>query len=322
MACLRLPDPLERLRCFTYVQLRQQHECPCAAAGDVDPPPRVTVRRRSQHLAMQLQILNGGTEATAVVRQQQQGAYAVANAELASSECGIALLDAEFARASPGRELSPAGDPATSLERSLLERQWTLSLEELSALEKELNPRPRRRGRPRKVEQRVAVEEREVQEQQEPMMWRGLGQKKKKLRTQGQEVEREQEHAMTQERVLAAGQRWIEPNKRRLVTSGKPSARQRRLQARQERLARAPELPAPFTVRPSKKNSDKGRPRGDGLQDYLTAYLRDITRIDLLSKDEEIELSKTLKLGAQLKEVRKKYVSSHVGCSYWIVFSP
>nr|QIE09853.1 sigma factor 1 [Anthoceros angustus] len=298
-ACLRLPDPLERLRGQPQALPRLHYqECACvcaapAAGGAAEPEPRKGARIRAplKHRAMQAGRERDGHrdrgEPVAALREQQAG-YVLEDAAACSSGrgFGLALLDAAFLGASLGlemerereRDFSPAGDPATALERSLLERQWALSLEELSALEQRLNPPPRRRGRP--LKKRVQVEEREREEEQV----------------------QEREPEPGPEQGPGVEERTGDSARRRIMSAGKPSARQRRMQARQQRsAAQAPA--ASLLIR--RKSRDRPRPRPDGLQDYLTAYLRDMTKTELLSRDDEIELSKKIKLGTQLKDVRK-----------------
>lgn len=96
-----------------------------------------------------------------------------------------------------------------------------------------------------------------------------------------------------------------------VVKSGSPSARTRRLESRQRRVAIAgkPTSPDALTIHPLKKYQKGERVRRvkfDGVQDYLTTYLREITKINLLTKQEEVFLSKKLRIGLNLLEERKK----------------
>lgn len=96
-----------------------------------------------------------------------------------------------------------------------------------------------------------------------------------------------------------------------VVKSGRPSARIRRLEARQKRVAAAgkPTNPEVLMIHPLKKyqKGERAKPvKSEGVQDYLTTYLREITKIDLLTKQEEIVLSKKLRIGLNLIEERKK----------------
>jgi hypothetical protein len=107
-----------------------------------------------------------------------------------------------------------------------------------------------------------------------------------------------------------------------VVGSGRPSARSRRLEARKKRLATsAPATPPEvLMIWPMKKYEKGGRVKHvkpESLQDYLTTYMRDITKIDLLTRDEEIVLSKKMQIGANLRECRKKYVES-----LYTIYSP
>lgn len=62
-------------------------------------------------------------------------------------------------------------------------------------------------------------------------------------------------------------------------------------------------------IHPLKKyqKGERAKPvKTEGVQDYLTTYLREITKIDLLTRQEEIVLSKKLRIGLNLIEERKK----------------
>lgn len=186
----------------------------------------------------------------------------------------IALTEDEMSRYSI---MSP--DASTILNQSILEAQWALTLEELMHEEK---------IRERKVTRRT-----------------GTGKSK--------EVKRKK--ASTSETVEGTCTENTESTstltKELVVKSGRPSARTRRLEARQRRVAAAGK-PTPsevLMIHPLKKyqKGERAKPvKSEGVQDYLTTYLREITKIDLLTKQEEIVLSKKLRIGLNLIEERKK----------------
>jgi RNA polymerase primary sigma factor len=166
-------------------------------------------------------------------------------------------------------------DASTILGQSLLEAQWALTLEEL-------------------------LREEKVNELKVSRKAGGKGKVK--------EVQRKDE-------VDAAEETCIESTSstttEEVVKSGRPSARIRRLEARQKRVAAAgkPTNPEVLMIHPLKKyqKGERAKPvKSEGVQDYLTTFLREITKIDLLTKQEEIVLSKKLRIGLNLIEERKK----------------
>ncbi|BBN17499.1 protein MpSIG1 [Marchantia polymorpha subsp. ruderalis] len=189
-------------------------------------------------------------------------------AAVSSPPRGSIVLDEGARVAAPGRELSPAGDAATSLERSRLESQWSLFLSD--AVDRPL-----------------------------PNL-EGMGE------DFGEEVVDVQEEDSAN--GLSDGLKAV-----KVISSGRPSARLRRLEARQRRLSGV-EKPSPmeaFMIHPLRKTessskADKAK-KPEGVQDYLSTYLRDITKIDRLTAEEEIMLSKKIRTGYILKEERKKF---------------
>ena len=170
-------------------------------------------------------------------------------------------------------------DASTILNQSILEAQWALTLEELMH------------------EEKVRV----------PNVTRRTGTEKSKV------ARRKKEKAVedTCTEITESTASTSAPTEELVVKSGRPSARTRRLEARQRRVAAAGK-PTPsevLMIHPLKKYQKGERPKpfkSEGVQDYLTTYLREITKIDLLTKQEEIILSKKLRIGLNLIEERKK----------------
>ncbi|KAG6542489.1 hypothetical protein Mapa_016179 [Marchantia paleacea] len=185
---------------------------------------------------------------------------------ISSPPRGSIVLDEGARVVAPGRELSPAGDAATSLERSRLESQWSLYISD--AVNRNL---PDLEG--------VGVEYGDVVDVQEDSA-----------------------------NGLSDGSKTV-----KVISSGRPSARLRRLEARQRRLSGV-DKPSPmeaFMIHPPRKSdssikAEKAK-KLEGVQDYLSTYLRDITKIDRLTAEEEIMLSKKIRTGYILKEERKKF---------------
>jgi hypothetical protein len=181
----------------------------------------------------------------------------------------VALTEDELSRYSI---LSP--DASTILNQSILEAQWALTLEELMHDAK---------ARERKITRRT-----------------GTGKSKEVRRKIGIE-----------DTCPEGTESTSTSTKKLVVKSGRPSARTRRLEARQRRVATAGK-PSPsevLMIHPLKKyqKGERAKPvKSEGVQDYLTTYLREITKIDLLTKQEEIVLSKKLRIGLNLIEERKK----------------
>jgi len=170
-------------------------------------------------------------------------------------------------------ETSPEREARSILERAILEAQWALSLEKILQSSKQATSQRKQRRKPKLN-------------------------KKKVLEEEAAEVPSGYE----------ASPSGLEPG---VVGSGRPSARSRRLEARKKRLATsAPATPPEvLMIWPTKKYEKGGRVKHvkpESLQDYLTTYMRDITKIDLLTRDEEIVLSKKMQIGANLRDCRKK----------------
>ncbi|KAL2614110.1 hypothetical protein R1flu_025802 [Riccia fluitans] len=177
---------------------------------------------------------------------------------------GSVLLDDQVGTGMQDRELSPAGDAATSLERSRLESQWALYLNDFDS-------------------------EREEDE------WADA-------HVQGSVKLKSNPAVSDSVKTVKSA-----------VKSGRPSARLRRLEARKRRLT-STELPSPmeaFMLHPPRKSDSVTKvekvKKADGVQDYLSTYLREITKIDRLTNQEEIMLSKKIRLGSLLKEEKKKF---------------
>lgn len=185
----------------------------------------------------------------------------------------IALTEDELSRYSI---MSP--DASTILGQSILEAQWALTLEELMREEN-------------KKERKVT----------------------RKAGSKGnlKEVERKKDSTLEEAVEDTCTESTSSTTIELVVKSGRPSARTRRLEARQKRVAAAgkPTNPEVLMIHPLKKyqKGERAKPvKTEGVQDYLTTYLREITKIDLLTKQEEIVLSKKFRIGLNLIEERKK----------------
>lgn len=190
----------------------------------------------------------------------------------------IALTEDELSRYSI---MSP--DASTILGQSILEAQWALTLEELMREEK---------VKKRKVTRKVVKGK-----------LKGVERKKDESTVEAVEAVEAVEDTCTESTSAVTTEL--------VVKSGRPSARTRRLEARQRRVAAAgkPTNPEVLMIHPLKKyqKGERAKPvKTEGVQDYLTTYLREITKIDLLTKQEEIVLSKKLRIGLNLIEERKK----------------
>jgi hypothetical protein len=182
-----------------------------------------------------------------------------------------AQLEEDSADSSMVLEMFPDHDARSLLERAILEVQWALSLEEI-LLSNETTSQLKQRRKP-KLKVKKAMEE-------------------------------EEESSPGSEASLSVK----EPA---LVSSGRPSARSRRLEARKQRLATSgpPTPPEVLMIWPLKKYEKGGRVKHvkpEALQDYLTTYMRDITKIDMLTRDEEIVLSKKMQIGLKLRDSKKR----------------
>lgn len=236
----------------------------------------VAVKKEKKKGALRARKVAGRVESS--VRDHQQTAARALNVlhEHFSSALyqNIALTEDELSRYSI---MSP--DAATILNQSILEAQWALTLEELMHEEK---------VRERKVTRRASTGK--VKE----------AKKKKDFTSEAEE-----------DTCTESTESTSTPTKELVVKSGRPSARTRRLEARQRRVA-ATGKPTPsevLMIHPLKKyqKGERAKPvKSEGVQDYLTTYLREITKIELLTKQEEIVLSKKLRIGLNLIEERKK----------------
>lgn len=219
----------------------------------------------------------GRAEPMSLSRDQQtaRGALSVLHENfLTSMHRNISLLEDEMSRFS-----IDTPDASTILGRSILEAQWTLSLEELMQEEKIKEEKAMVRKQKRKAKAKLKKAEKDAQ-----------------LTAPLEHHEDVSTSSVTDQLV---------------VKSGRPSARVRRMEARKTRVAAAGTLTAPevLMIHPLKKYEKGERVRHvkpEGVQDYLTTYLRDITKIDLLTREEEIILSKKLRIGLNLLSGRKK----------------
>ncbi|CAK9199220.1 unnamed protein product [Sphagnum jensenii] len=182
-----------------------------------------------------------------------------------------AQLEEDFADSSMVVEMFPDHDARSLLERAILEVQWALSLEEI-LLSNETISQLKQRRKP-KLKVKKAIEE-------------------------------EEESSPGSEASLSVKEPAV-------VSSGWPSARSRRLEARKQRLATSgpPTPPEVLMIWPLKKYEKGGRVKHvkpEALQDYLTTYMRDITKIDMLTRNEEIVLSKKMQIGLKLRDSQKR----------------
>ncbi|KAL3678791.1 hypothetical protein R1sor_021747 [Riccia sorocarpa] len=195
-----------------------------------------------------------------------------------SAPPGSVLLDDEGETGIQDRERSPAGDAATSLERSRLESQWALYVSD------------------------------------------ALGRNVPNLDSDRQEDGRTQTNvyssgkvkskpgAKAAAKVVSAGVQTV-----KAIKSGRPSARLRRLEARKRRLTDT-QLPSPmedFLLHAPRKSDSLSKAdkikKADSVQDYLSTYLREISKVDRLTSEEEIMLSKKIRMGTVLKEEKQKF---------------
>ncbi|CAK9199121.1 unnamed protein product [Sphagnum troendelagicum] len=114
-----------------------------------------------------------------------------------------------------------------------------------------------------------------------------------------------------EEILLSSSEASLSVKEPAVVSSGSPSARSRRLEARKQRLATSgpPTPPEVLMIWPLKKYEKGGRVKHvkpEALQDYLTTYMRDITKIDMLTRNEEIVLSKKMQIGLKLRDSQKR----------------
>lgn len=208
-------------------------------------------------------------------QQTARGALSVLHENfLTSMHRNISLLEDEMSRFS-----IDAPDASTILGRSILEAQWTLSLEELMQ------------------EEKIKEEKAMVRKQ------------KRKAKAKLKKAEKDEQVTLPLEHDEDVSTSSV--TEQLVVKSGRPSARVRRMEARKTRVAAAGTLTAPevLMIHPLKKYEKGERVRhvkAEGVQDYLTTYLRDITKIDLLTREEEIILSKKLRIGLNLVDGRKK----------------
>jgi hypothetical protein len=182
-----------------------------------------------------------------------------------------AQLEEDFGDSSMVVEMFPDHDARSLLERAILEVQWALSLEEI-LLSNETISQLKQRRKP-KLKVKKAIEE-------------------------------EEESSPGSEASLSVKEPAV-------VSSGWPSARSRRLEARKQRLATSgpPTPPEVLMIWPLKKYEKGGRVKHvkpEALQDYLTTYMRDITKIDMLTRNEEIVLSKKMQIGLKLRDSQKR----------------
>lgn len=211
----------------------------------------------------------------------------------------FSFLEDEFYRLSLGRDSCDSGSAAsTILERSILEAQWAWSFEEM---ENEANVETVVKRKVRRKSKSKGQKEEEEQGRDLEASWASTSTVRKPLGNETKEEEEQREQKAALESTSNA----------EVVKSGNPSARVRRLQARKKRVAAGgkPTPPEVLMLRPMKKY-EKGEKvrhaKPEGVQDYLTTYLRDITKIDLLTKDEEVILSKKLRIGLNLIDGRKQ----------------
>ncbi|CAM6101799.1 unnamed protein product [Calypogeia fissa] len=196
-------------------------------------------------------------------------ALASAMLERFSSTTSGVVLDDAVTFTSLGRELSPAGDSASSSVRSRLESQWTKFLLDRT----EVDP-----------ESRLLSSLREGKEE---------------------DISVEDENAA----LASSSSSQQQLGDKKVVSSGRPKARLRRLDARRKRMSSAAERPPAdaFTIFPRKRADGKSdHKKVEMVQGYVSTYMREITKIDRLTADEEVMLSKIIRVGYLMKEERKK----------------